>query len=166
MAEKRVPPAACTGRGRAGNAGANAQGFTLLEILIVVTILGILAGVAAVKIMDRPGEARRLKARMDIQGLENALRLYRLDNYRYPTTAQGLGAIVEKPGTGEIPANWRAGGYLDQDRVPQDPWGNPYLFLSPGVHNSSFDLWSFGADGEEGGSGENADVTNWVSNEK
>jgi general secretion pathway protein G len=138
------------------------RGFTLLEILIVITILGILASLVAVKLMDRPGEARVLKAQMDIQALETALKLYKLDNAFYPTTEQGLMALVERPTTGRIPANWREGGYLEKAVLPRDPWGNDYLYLSPGVYNRDFDLWSYGADGEEGGEGEDADVTNWM----
>ena len=138
------------------------RGFTLLEILIVITILGILASLVAVKLMDRPGEARALKAQMDIKSIETALKLYKLDNAFYPTTEQGLRALVEKPTTGRIPMKWREGGYLEKEVVPKDPWGNDFLYLSPGVHNRDFDLWSYGADGEEGGDGENADVSNWV----
>ncbi len=138
------------------------RGFTLLEILIVITILGILASLVAVKLMDRPGEARALKAEMDIKSLETALKLYKLDNSFYPTTEQGLQSLVEKPSTGRIPAKWREGGYLEKDVVPRDPWGNDFLYISPGEHNRDYDLWSYGADGEEGGDGENTDVTNWV----
>jgi general secretion pathway protein G len=141
------------------------SGFTLLEILIVITILGILASLVAVRLMDRPGEARALKAEMDIKTLETALKLYKLDNAFYPTTEQGLNALVEKPTTGRIPMKWREGGYLEKEVVPKDPWGNDYLFLSPGAHNRDFDLWSYGADGEEGGEGENADVSNWVEDQ-
>ena len=138
------------------------RGFTLLEILIVIAILGILASLVAVKLMVRPGEARALKAEMDIKSLETALKLYKLDNAFYPTTEQGLKALVEKPTTGRVPTKWREGGYLEKEVVPKDPWGNDFLYLSPGVRNRDFDLWSYGADGEEGGEGENADVTNWV----
>jgi general secretion pathway protein G len=138
------------------------RGFTLLEILIVITILGILASLVAVKLMDRPGEARALKAQMDIQTLETALKLYKLDNAFYPTTEQSLMGLVEQPTTGRIPTKWREGGYLEKGVLPKDPWGNDYLYLSPGVHNRDFDLWSYGADGEEGGEGEEADVTNWT----
>lgn len=141
-------------------------GFTLLEILIVITILGILASLVAVKIMDRPGQARTMKARLDIQTLENALKLFRLDNSFYPSSEQGLRALVEPPGTGRIPEHWRKGGYIEKNQVPKDPWGNEYLYLSPGVHNEDFDLWSYGADGEEGGEGEDMDVTNWESQDQ
>jgi len=138
------------------------RGFTLLEILIVITILGILASLVAVKLMDRPGEARALKAEMDIKSLETALKLYKLDNAFYPTTEQGLSSLVEQPTTGRIPTKWREGGYLEKSVVPKDPWGNDYLYLNPAVRNRDFDLWSYGADGEEGGEGEDGDVTNWV----
>ena len=141
-------------------------GFTLLEILIVITILGILASLVAVKIMDRPGQARIMKARLDIQTLENALKLFRLDNSFYPSTEQGLRALVEPPSTGRIPEHWRKGGYIEKNQVPKDPWGNEYLYLSPGVHNEDFDLWSYGADGEEGGEGEDRDITNWESRDQ
>jgi general secretion pathway protein G len=137
-------------------------GFTLLEILIVITILGILASLIAVRVMDRPGEARTLKAEMDIQTLENALKLYKLDNAAYPSTDQGLKALVEQPAIGRIPKNWREGGYLEKGVVPKDPWGNNYYYMSPGVRLEAFDLWSYGADGEEGGEGEDRDVGNWM----
>ena len=141
------------------------QGFTLLEILIVITILGILASIVAVRIMDRPGEARTMKARLDIKTLENALKLFKLDNAFYPSTDQGLRALIEKPSTGRMPQKWRDGGYLEKQALPKDPWGNYYLYLSPGVNNRDFDLWSYGADGEEGGEGEDGDVTNWEAEE-
>jgi general secretion pathway protein G len=138
------------------------RGFTLLEILIVISILGILASLIAVRLMDRPGEARAMKARMDIKTLENALKLFKLDNAFYPSTDQGLRALIEKPSIGRIPTKWREGGYLEKQELPMDPWENAYLYLSPGVHNRDFDIWSYGADGEEGGEGEDADVTNWT----
>jgi len=139
-----------------------AKGFTLLEILIVITILGILASLVAVRMMDRPGEARMTKARLEIQTLENALKLFKLDNAFYPTSEQGLSSIVEKPAVGRIPSKWREGGYLEKGVLPKDPWGYDYLYLSPGVYNRDFDIWSYGADGEEGGEGEDADIGNWV----
>ncbi|MBW1701334.1 MAG: type II secretion system major pseudopilin GspG [Deltaproteobacteria bacterium] len=149
-----------------GSACKRERGFTLMEILIVITILGILASLVAVKIMDRPGEARTLKSQLDIQTLENAFKLYKLDNAYYPSTEQGLRALVEKPSIGRIPNRWREGGYLEKGVVPKDPWDNDYLYLSPGIHNRNFDLWSYGADGEQGGEGEDADVTNWAVMEK
>ena len=133
-------------------------GFTLIEILVVVVILGILASIIVPKIMKRPEEARRTKAVMDIKAIETALNLYRLDNSVYPSTEQGLEALVTKPTTGVIPRNWKEEGYLD--KVPKDPWGNPFIYLSPGVHKE-FDLVSYGADGVEGGEGKDADVENW-----
>ena len=137
-------------------------GFTLLEILVVITILGILASLIAIRIMDKPGEARSTKAQLDISTLENALKLFKLDNGFYPSTDQGLQALVERPTTGRISGKWREGGYLEKGVVPKDPWDNDYIYLSPGVHNRDFDLWSYGGDGEEGGEGEDEDVTNWI----
>lgn len=133
-------------------------GFTLLEILVVVVILGILASIIVPKIMRRPEEARRTKAIIDIKAIETALNLYRLDNGVYPSTEQGLEALVEKPTTGVIPRDWKEEGYLD--KVPKDPWGSPYVYLSPGIHKE-FDLVSYGADGVEGGEGKDADIENW-----
>jgi len=135
-----------------------AQGFTLIEIMVVVVILSILAAFVVPRVMDRPAEARVTKARQDIRALESALKLYRLDNYRYPTTDQGLEALVSKPSTGPEPRNWKSGGYLD--RLPKDPWGNPYHYLQPGEHGE-FDLYSLGADGRRGGQGPDADIANW-----
>ncbi|MFC1884869.1 type II secretion system major pseudopilin GspG [Thermodesulfobacteriota bacterium] len=138
------------------------KGFTLLEILIVVAILGILAGFVAVRVMDRPGEARTTKAMVEIETLEKALKLYKMDNGFYPSTDQGLSALISKPTTGRMPVKWREGGYLEKGMLPKDPWGREYLYMSPGVHLPDFDLWSYGLDGEEGGEKENADVTNWA----
>ncbi len=135
------------------------SGFTLIEVMVVVVILGILAALVVPKIMGRPDEARVIKARQDIQAVEAALNLYRLDNHAYPGTDQGLKALVEKP-TGEPPTpNWKAGGYLD--RMPQDPWGRDYQYLNPGLHGE-IDIWSYGADGQEGGEGVKADLGNWA----
>ena len=136
-------------------------GFTLIELLIVVIILGILSSLIIPRIMGRPEEARRTKARLQIETLENALKLFYLDNGFYPSTDQGLQALVKKPETGRRVRKWREGGYLEKGRVPKDPWGNDFRYLSPGVHNRDFDLWSPGADGEDGGEGKDRDVTNW-----
>ena len=133
-------------------------GFTLIEILVVVVILGILASIIVPKIMKRPEEARRTKALVDIKAVETALNLYLLDNGVYPSTEQGLEALVMKPTTGVIPRNWKEEGYLD--KVPKDPWGNPFVYLSPGLHKE-FDLESYGADGMDGGEGKDADIENW-----
>ncbi|ACL71330.1 general secretion pathway protein G [Thioalkalivibrio sulfidiphilus HL-EbGr7] len=136
-------------------------GFTLIEVMVVVVILGILAAIVVPRIMDRPDEARIAKARNDIRTLEQALNLYRLDNFRYPTTEQGLRALVERPTTSPEPRNWRAGGYLD--RLPMDPWGNPYEYAHPGRHGD-IDIYSLGADGRPGGDGADADIGNWNIN--
>lgn len=133
-------------------------GFTLLEIMIVVVILGVLAALIVPKVMSRPDEARQVAANQDIAALMQALKLYRLDNFRYPATEQGLDALVKKPSTEPIPPNWKGGGYLD--RLPKDPWGSPYQYLSPGVHGE-IDVFSFGADQESGGEGDGADVGSW-----
>jgi len=136
----------------------NQRGFTLIEIMVVVVILGILAGIVVPKLLERPEEARRTKAAVQIRSLEEALGLFKLDNGFYPATEQGLKALVERPSTGRIPSRFRDGGYIK--KVPADPWGQPYLYLSPGTHGD-FDLFSYGPDGESGGDGNNADIGNW-----
>jgi general secretion pathway protein G len=136
----------------------NRNGFTLIEIMVVVVILAILAALIVPKIMSRPDEARVVAARQDISTIMQALRLYRLDNMRYPTTQQGLAALVAPPTSAPVPANWKPGGYLE--RLPKDPWGNPYQFLNPGVHGE-IDVFSFGADGVAGGQGTDADIGSW-----
>jgi general secretion pathway protein G len=144
----------------------NERGFTLMELLIVIMILGLLASIIAVRYSDKPGEARTMKAKMDVGSLENALKLFKLDNAYYPTTEQGLQALVEKPTIGRIPSKWREGGYLEKGKLPKDPWGDDYFYMSPGAHNRTFDIWSYGGDGEEGGEGEDSDVMNWTSQER
>jgi len=134
------------------------NGFTLIEVMVVVVVLSILAAIVVPNIMDAPDEARIVAAKQDIRALESALNLYRLDNYVYPSTEQGIDALVTRPTTPPEPRNWKAGGYLD--RMPTDPWGNPYQYLSPG-QQGNFDLYSMGADGQLDGQGVNADVTNW-----
>lgn len=136
------------------------NGFTLIELMVVMVILGVLAGLIVPRIMDRPEEARRTKAAIQIQSIEQALKLYKLDNGQYPTTEQGLRALVEPPTVGTLPRNWRAGGYLDRGRVPKDPWDNDFVYVSPGLHGD-FDLISYGPDRQAGGEGINADVNNW-----
>lgn len=138
----------------------NHKGFTMIELMVVIVILGILAAIIAPKLVGRTDEARITKARVDITNLETALKLYKLDNGVYPGTEQGLQALVEAPETGTAPRNWREGGYLEKNRVPKDPWGNEFVYLSPGVYGD-FDLSSYGADGLAGGEGINADINNW-----
>lgn len=135
-----------------------AHGFTLIEIMVVVVILGILAALVVPKIMSRPDEARIIAAKQDIASISQALKLYRLDNGRYPTTEQGIAALVTKPTAEPVPNNWKAGGYLE--RLPKDPWGHPYQYLNPGVRGE-VDIFSFGADGQPGGTGNDADIGNW-----
>ena len=137
------------------------EAFTLLELMVVVVILGILAAFIVPRITKRPEDARVTKARIEISNLEQALELYYLDNGTYPSTEQGLRALIEMPQTGDIPENWKAGGYLAKAKEPKDPWGNEYVYVSPGVHNSDFDLFSLGKDGVEGGEEYDADITNW-----
>jgi len=137
------------------------NGFTLFEIMVVVVILGILATFVVPKLMERPDEARVIKAQSDIRTLETALDLYRLDNGTYPSTDQGLDALVRRPTSDPQPRNWREGGYIK--RLAKDPWGNPYQYIYPGDH-SEYDLYSYGADGQPGGEGVNAIIGNW--NEK
>ena len=136
------------------------QGFTLIELMVVIVILSVLAVYMMPKLMGRPEQARRERARVDIRALETALKLYKLDNGKYPTTEQGLQALVQRPSSGPEPRNWRDGGYIDRGKIIKDPWGNEYVYLSPGVHND-FDIVSYGADGEPGGEDENADVKSW-----
>jgi general secretion pathway protein G len=138
----------------------DARGFTLIELMVVLVILGVLASLIVPRIMSRPEEARRIKARVDIQSLETALKLYNLDNGDYPTTEQGLQALIEPPSTGTLSKKWRDGGYLEKRKIPQDPWGNDYIYLSPGTQGD-FDLISYGADGELGGEGKDVDIVNW-----
>ncbi|TKB28302.1 type II secretion system protein GspG [Desulfopila sp. IMCC35006] len=135
-------------------------GFTLIELLVVLVIIGILAGYIGPKIMGHPEEAKRTKAALQIQGIETALKMYKLDNGVYPSTEQGLQALVEAPTLGQLPAKWREGGYLDKSKVPVDPWGNNFIYLSPGL-NGDFDLSSYGKDGEAGGEGDGKDINNW-----
>lgn len=136
------------------------QGFTLIELMVVIVILGILAGLVVPRIMGRPEEARQLKAKVQIESFVTALKLYKLDNGAYPDTEQGLQALVEVPETGIIPKNWRKGGYLEKNTVPKDPWGNDFIYLSPGVYDE-LDISSYGADGIQGGEGKNEDINSW-----
>jgi len=138
----------------------NDRGFTLIEIMVVIVILGILAAFIAPKFIGQEEKAREIQAKVQIKSLESALQFYKLDTGNYPTTEQGLQALVEPPATGELARSWREGGYLEKGKVPNDPWGNPYIYLCPGTHGD-FDIISYGADGIAGGEGKNADISNW-----
>ena len=134
-------------------------GFSLLELMVVVVILSVLALVIVPRVIDRPDQARVARAQSDLATLSSAVQLYRLDNFTYPTTQQGLGALVSRPSSDPVPANWAEGGYID--RLPTDPWGRAYQYLSPGVHGD-FDIFSYGADGASGGTGVDADIGSWA----
>jgi general secretion pathway protein G len=156
----RLTPRACRGTG----------GFTFIEIMVVVAILAILAALVVPRIMGRTDDAKRTAAKVQIRNIEGALQLYKLDNGVYPSTEQGLKALVEKPSVGVIPKKWKIGGYLQ--KLPEDPWGTPYKYLSPSQSSiqssgqssslrGEYDVISLGTDGEVGGEGVNADITNW-----
>jgi general secretion pathway protein G len=134
------------------------RGFTLIEVLVVVVILGILAAVVVPRIMDQPDQARVVKAKQDVRTLVSALNMYRLDNFVYPSTEQALDALADQPSGSPAAPNWKAGGYIEH--LPQDPWGSDYQYLNPGIHGE-VDVYSLGADGQLGGDGINADIGNW-----
>ena len=135
-----------------------ASGFTLIEILVVIVILGILAALIVPRIMDRPDQARATAARADVNAIMGALKLYKLDNGTYPSNEQGLLALVKKPDRGDVPRNWKPGGYLE--KLPQDPWGTDYQYLNPGIRGE-VDVFSMGADRKPGGEGYDADIGSW-----
>lgn len=137
-----------------------ARGFTLIEIMVVVIIIGLLAAVVVPNMLGNVDRARIAKAKQDIQAMETALALFKLDNYVYPSNEMGLKALVEKPDDASI-RNWRTGGYLQQPHLNKDPWGNDYQYQIPGMHNNDYDLYSLGADGQPGGEKDNADIGNW-----
>ena len=141
-------------RGRLRSRG----GFTLLEIMVVIVILGLLAALVVPKLIGRTEEAKRTQTRLQMKNLEQALQLFKLDNGFYPETEQGIEALVQAPEIGRIPKNYRKEGYID--RVPNDPWGNPYVYVSPGTHGA-FDITSYGADGVPGGEDEDGDINSW-----
>lgn len=138
----------------------NCGGFTLLEVIVVVFILSLLAAIVAPRIIGRTDDARIAEAKVQIRNLETALKLYKMDNGFYPETQQGLDSLVQKPASGRIPQKYREGGYLEQSKVPPDPWGNPYMYVAPGLHGD-YDLLSYGADGKEGGDGADSDIRSW-----
>lgn len=133
-------------------------GFTLLEVMVVVVILSILGALIVPRVLGRADDARAMAAKQDIATLMQALRLYRLDNHRYPTSEQGLQALTVRPETAPVPPNWKSGGYIE--RLPKDPWGKPYQYLNPG-RRGEIDVFSFGADGNPGGEGHDADIGSW-----
>ncbi|MGB9990167.1 type II secretion system major pseudopilin GspG [Pseudoduganella rhizocola] len=134
------------------------RGFTLIEIMVVVVIMGVLAALVVPKLLSRTGESKVAAAKVDIATIMQALKLYKLDNQRYPTTEQGLQALLTKPTTGPAANGWKEGGYLE--KMPRDPWGAPYQMLSPGV-KGEIDVFSLGADGQPGGAGDDADIGSW-----
>ncbi|MCF6300831.1 MAG: type II secretion system major pseudopilin GspG [Proteobacteria bacterium] len=134
------------------------SGFTLMEILIVVVILSILAVAVVPQFLDQPDKARVARAQQDIQSINTALSIYKMDNFQYPSTSQGLSALMQKPSGTPEAKNWKPGGYVQ--KLPDDPWGNPYQYLNPG-NRTDIDIYSFGADGQPGGDGLDADVGNW-----
>ncbi len=136
------------------------HGFTLIELMVVIVILGILVSFIAPRLMGRPDEAKQVKARVQIESLETAIKLYKLDNGIYPTTEQGLQALIEQPQTGTLPKKWRKGGYLEKGKVPKDPWGNEFIYLSPGAHGD-YDIIAYGADGVPGGEEFDKDISSW-----
>ena len=136
------------------------SGFSLIELMVVVIILGILAMYIGPKLMGRTEQAKEVQTRVQIEGLETALKLYKLDNGVYPTTEQGLQALVERPDAENVMQNWRKGGYLEKGKVPKDPWGNEFIYLSPGIQGD-YDITSYGADGVPGGEDENKDINSW-----
>lgn len=134
----------------------NQRGFTLIELMVVLVIIGVLAALIVPNVLDRADDARVTAARTDIANLQQALKLYKLDNQRYPTAEQGLQALVSRPSVGPLPTNWRA----TLDKLPNDPWGRPYQYLNPGL-KGEVDVLSLGADGQSGGEGKNADIGSW-----
>lgn len=136
--------------------GRESIGFTLIELMVVVVILGILATIMMPKILDRPEQARRMKAKVQIRNLQSGLAFFKTDTGRFPRTTEGLEALISNPGL----KGWNQSGYIEGGKVPLDPWGNPYIYICPGMHDD-YDLESYGKDGEDGGTGDNADIESW-----
>jgi general secretion pathway protein G len=136
------------------------QGFTLIELLVVILILGLLAGIVGPRLFGHADEAKQTKARVQIENLSSALKMYKIDNGIFPSSEQGLEALVAQPQSGDIPKKWKKGGYLAKKQIPKDPWGNDYVYLCPGVHDD-FDITSYGADGVPGGDDFNKDINSW-----
>ena len=139
----------------------NRKGFTLIEIMVVVIILGLLAGLVLPRILGREEEARINAAKTQIRAFESALDGFKLDNGFYPSTEQGLDALITSPETGRVPRKWKEGGYLKPARIPKDPWGNNYLYFAPGNEGREYEIISYGPDAEQGGEGKNADIESW-----
>ena len=139
----------------------NHKGFTLIEIMVVVIILGLLAGIVLPKILGREEEAKVSTAKVQMKSIESALDAFKLDNGFYPATDQGLSALIKKPEVGRIPDKWRDGGYLKPARIPKDPWGKEFLYFSPGNEGREYEIISYGPDKEQGGEGKNADIESW-----
>ncbi|KJR41275.1 general secretion pathway protein G [Candidatus Magnetoovum chiemensis] len=141
-------------------ANKNPKGFTLLEVLVVIFILGLLVAIVAPKIIGRTDDAKITEAKVQIRNFQTALKMYKLDNGVYPTTDQGLDALIHEPATEPIPKKYRQGGYLENNKIPLDPWENPYIYASPGLNND-IEILSLGSDGQEGGDGINSDIESW-----
>ena len=139
------------------------SGFSLIEIMVVVIIIGLLASIIGPAVLDRADEARLKKVQADFKSIQTALKLYRIDNFIYPSTEQGLEALVTKPSLAPVPRNWKNGGYVEQ--LQQDPWGRPYLYMSPG-EGKEYDIYTLGADGVSGGEGQAADISVWQQPDK
>jgi general secretion pathway protein G len=136
-------------------------GFTLIEVMVVIIILGLLAAIVMPRLVGQTDKARYEQAKIQMRILEDALKRYKLENGHFPTTSQGLQALVQKPSSPPVPRDWPEGGYLDKPEVPADPWGNEFIYVSPGQHGPDYDLMSLGADGIEGGEGYDKDVQSW-----
>lgn len=152
-------------QGQLNRAKCKQRGFSLIEILVVLVIIGLLVSIVAPNVLQRADDARIQKVKADFKNIETALKLYKLDNFNYPTTEQGLKALAEKPTMDPLPRNWKQGGYVEQ--APEDPWGRPYLYLSPPEFgHGDYDIYSLGADGVTGGEEQNADLGNWQVDSK